>query len=178
MFNKRMKGVMPVIALLLLSGCATLPEGPSVLVLPAPGKNLTQFQNDDLICRQWARDRVGAYGQDNANRNTATSAVVGTAIGTGVGALLGAASGNAGVGAAFGAGGGLLVGTATGADEERRSGGDAQRRYDYAYVQCMYAKGNQIPGQVHQYRLRRANSPSYDMDNVPSDYDPDFRPMR
>jgi hypothetical protein len=26
------------------------------------------------------------------------------------------------------------------------AGGQAQRRYDNAYQQCMYAKGNQIPG--------------------------------
>ncbi len=36
------------------SGCATVPSGPSVLVLPGPGKTFEQFQADDAFCRQWA----------------------------------------------------------------------------------------------------------------------------
>jgi hypothetical protein len=31
-------------------------------------------------------------------------------------------------------------------------GWEAQRRYDGAYQQCMYAKGNQIPGAMRQTR--------------------------
>ena len=86
--------------------------------------------------------------QDTANQNTATSAVVGTAIGAGVGAMLGAASGNAGAGAAIGGGTGLLFGAASGSESGRVYGYEAQRRYDNTYVQCMYSKGNQVPGVV------------------------------
>jgi hypothetical protein len=43
--------IVPVVA---VSGCATLPSGPSVMVLPGPGKTLEQFQADDTFCRQWA----------------------------------------------------------------------------------------------------------------------------
>jgi len=33
-----------------------------------------------------------------------------------------------------------------GASRGEAAGHQAQRRYDSAYGQCMYAKGNQIPG--------------------------------
>ena len=160
-----------VVALVVMSGCVTLPTGPSVLVLPAPGKPLEQFQADDMTCRQWAGQQAGTSAQETATRNTVRGAAVGTAIGAGAGALLGAASGNAGAGAAIGAGSGLLVGTASGAGAGQEYGYEAQRKYDYGYVQCMYAKGNQIPGQVHQYRLRTV-SPPPPRNAVPPDYIP------
>ena len=179
MFSKRIRGVLTLVALLVVSGCATLPTGPSVLVLPAPGKPLGMFQAEEMTCRQWAGQQIGMSVQDTANQNTATGAVVGTAVGAGAGALIGAASGNAGAGAAIGAGSGLLVGTAAGAGAGQEYGYEAQRRYDFAYVQCMYAKGNQIPGQVHQYRLRTVNPPTPSGRNsVPPDYVPDYPAAR
>jgi hypothetical protein len=164
-----------MLVLLALAGCATLPTGPSVRVLPAPGKSFDQFQIEDAICRQWAERQVGMSPQDTANQNTATGAAVGTVLGAGVGAALGAASGNAGAGAAIGAGSGLLMGTASGASSGQVYGMEAQRRYDNTYVQCMYSKGNQIPGTVR--RVRRSRSvppppPSSEMYSVPPDYYP------
>src|SRR5215831_7235486 len=35
-----------------------------------------------------------------------------------------------------------------GTSEQAAAGGMLQRRYDIAYVQCMYAKGNMMPGMV------------------------------
>ena len=158
------------LALLALTGCATMPTGPSVRVLPAPGKPFDQFMAEDAICRRWSEQMVGMSAQDTANRNTATSAVVGTAIGAGVGAALGAAGGNAGAGAAIGGGSGLLLGTASGASSGEVYGMEAQRRYDNTYVQCMYSKGNQVPG---TYRaMRRTRSVPPDMYSVPPDYHP------
>jgi hypothetical protein len=55
-------------------------------------------------------------------------------------------AGHAGTGAAIGAGTGLLGGAAVGANADQAAGWNAQRRYDIAYQQCMYAKGNQVPG--------------------------------
>lgn len=159
-------------AVLLLSACVTMPTGPGVLVLPAPGKSLENFQVEDMICRQWAGQSVGMSAQDIAAQNTAKSAAVGTAIGAGTGALLGAASGDAASGAAIGAGSGLLVGTAAGASAGQAYGWEVQERYDYAYVQCMYAKGNQVPGQVHRYRIRRVPA-TPDRYSVPPDYLPE-----
>jgi hypothetical protein len=135
--------LLPFMALV---GCATLPTGPSVTVLPGPGKTFEQFQTDDAVCRQWASQHVGESPQEAMNQNTATGAAVGTAAGAVLGAIVGSASGQAGSGAAIGAGSGLLVGTAAGASSGQAYGMEAQRRYDIAYQQCMYSKGNQIPG--------------------------------
>ena len=74
-----------------------------------------------------------------------SGAIAGTALGAGLGAVLGSVSGHAGGGAAVGAASGVLVGTAIGSDSGRAYGGEAQRRYDNAYVQCMYSYGNQAP---------------------------------
>jgi hypothetical protein len=63
-------------------------------------------------------------------------------------AALGAIGGNPGLGAAVGAGFGAVGGTATGASAAEGRSWNVQRRYDIAYQQCMYAKGNQIPGAV------------------------------
>ncbi|HMW53536.1 MAG TPA: FAD-dependent oxidoreductase, partial [Rhodocyclaceae bacterium] len=50
------------------------------------------------------------------------------------------------------------TGTAAGASDARYAGADAQRRYDIAYQQCMYAKGNQLPG-AYGYGSYRPASP-------------------
>lgn len=158
-----------------LGGCVTVPTGPSVMALPGDGKPFEQFQGDDAVCRQWAGQQIGLPPQEVANQNTATGAVAGTAIGAGLGAALGAASGNAGIGAAIGAASGLLVGTSAGANAGQAYGWDAQRRYDIAYQQCMYAKGNQIPGAVRRYRHVQRYAPPpppSGYDSVPPDYSP------
>jgi hypothetical protein len=72
-----------------LGGCASTPVGPTVMVLPGPGKTIEQFQADDAACRPWASQQAGTGPE----------------------------------------------GAAT-----------VQWRYNIAYQQCMYAKGNQIPG--------------------------------
>ncbi|HTZ18897.1 MAG TPA: YMGG-like glycine zipper-containing protein [Dissulfurispiraceae bacterium] len=145
--------------LLTISGCATVPTGPSVMALPGQGKPFEVFQEDDAVCRQWAAQQIGQTPQETVNNSTATGAVVGTAVGAGLGAAIGAAGGHVGTGAAIGAGTGLLVGTAAGANAGQVYGRQAQRRYDIAYIQCMYAKGNQVPGARRVQRLRRVPPP-------------------
>ena len=147
-----------VVTFLVLGGCVSMPTGPSVMVLPAPDKSFEQFQIDDVVCRQWAAQQLGTSPQQIANQNTISGAALGTVLGAGLGAALGAASGNPGTGAAIGAGSGLLLGTASGADAGRMTGYDAQRRYDIAYQQCMYSKGNQLPGTTVT-RTRRVVTP-------------------
>lgn len=180
----RMRRVLSFVALLtLLSlvGCVTLPTGPSVKVLPAPGKSFEEFQTEDALCRQWAGQQIGMSQEDTVNQNIAAGAVVGTVVGTGLGAALGAASGHPGAGAVIGAGSGLLIGSASGSNAGQVYGYEAQRRYDIAYEQCMYAKGNQIPGVVIR-RVRRTiprtPPPPPDMYSVPPDYDPSYSPPR
>jgi len=165
---------------LALGACATLPSGPRVRVLPGPDKTFGEFQTDDAICRQWASQQIGMSPQDTANQATASGAVVGTAAGTVLGAVIGSASGHAGEGAVIGAGSGLLLGSAQGANAGRYYGSDAQRRYDIAYEQCMYAKGDQIPGVVQRTsparRIAPPPPPPPGMGSVPPDYYPSNPP--
>ena len=132
-----------IAALLLgtLAGCATTPIGPHVTVMPAPGKPFELFVQEDRTCRQYAEQSVGINPNDVAAQNFAGSAAVGTVVGAAIGALAGGHRG-AGTGAAVG----LLAGSAAGSSQSAYSARDAQRLYDMAYQQCMYAKGNQLPG--------------------------------
>jgi hypothetical protein len=141
------RGIVGVVTVaLLVSGCATIPSGPSVMVLPGSRKNFEQFQTDDGLCRQWASQQIGGTSNDRAAvDSTVRGATIGTLLGAAAGAALGAAAGNPALGAAAGAGAGLLGGTAVGASRGDAYVGSLQRQYDQAYVQCMYAKGNQVP---------------------------------
>lgn len=144
MSSRRRGGALLAATGLLVAGCASVPTGPSVMVLPGTGRPFEQFQADDGSCRDWAARQAGAPGQAATN-SAVSGAVVGTLVGAAAGAALGAAAGNPGVGAAAGAGVGLLGGTAVGASAATPAYGSAQRRYDAAYMQCMYARGHQIP---------------------------------
>ena len=125
----------------LLSACAVVPTGPSVMALPGTGKTFDQFRIDDANCRQFAFQQVGGVSTNQAaSASGLGSAVVGTALGAAAGAAFGG-----GQGAAIGAGAGLLAGSAVGMGNAQGSSWDVQRRYDYAYLQCMYATGNRIP---------------------------------
>lgn len=135
-----------VLSLLLLAGCATYPPGPGVMVLPNQSASFEQFQYDDYQCQSYARNALGSGSTStNATKGAMDSAATGAVVGAMAGALLGAASGNAGSGAAIGAGSGLVLGAATGTDAYQTGGALAQDRYDTAYIQCMYAKGHQVP---------------------------------
>ncbi len=140
------RSLVSVLALLMLVGCATVPTGPGMMVWPAQGKPFEQFQAEDANCRGWASQQSSLSPQEAVNQNTLSGAVVGTLIGAGLGAAIGAISGNAGMGAAVGAGSGLLGGVVSGAGAGQAYGWEAQQRYDIAYQQCMYAKGNQVAG--------------------------------
>lgn len=143
---KRRSCALAVACGLVLGACATAPSGPSVVALPGSGRSFETFQGDDLVCRQWASQQAGTTPEHAGGLTTAEHAGVGTLIGAGLGAALGAIAGNPGLGAAVGAGGGLLAGTAVGAGAGQRAATQVQSRYDAAYEQCMYAKGDQVPG--------------------------------
>ena len=84
------RGFLIFLALALVSGCATMPSGPSVSVMPAPGKPFEVFQADDYACRQWAEQQIGGVSPtQTANENLAAGTILGTALGAGVGALIG-----------------------------------------------------------------------------------------
>ena len=131
---------------LLLGACATLPSGPSVMVLPGAQKTFEHFRADDALCQFYARQAVGGQTPTQTAMDSGTaSAVAGTAVGAAAGALIGAAAGEPAGGAAIGAGSGLLLGSAAGTGAYESSAYALQNRYDITYLQCMYAKGNQVP---------------------------------
>ena len=144
---KRLHALLPVA---LLAGCVAVPTGPRVAVMPAPGKPFDLFVLEERECRRYAEQSIGLTRNDVSAQNVVGSAAVGTAVGAAAGALVGGERG-----AAAGAGVGLLAGTASGSSQAAYAGADAQRRYDVAYQQCMYAKGNQIPGYAQPYRYRQ-----------------------
>jgi outer membrane lipoprotein SlyB len=173
------KWLMPVMFMIMLSGCATVSSGPNVRVLPPPGKPYDLFMAEDSYCRQMAERQIGITPQEVANQNTATGAVIGSAAGAGLGAAIGSASGNAGPGAIIGALSGLFVGTVAGSDAGRIEGRQTQRRYDTVYMQCMYSHGNQVynPGQRYYRRRTVIVKPPIDVhDYVPPDIVPYYPP--
>ena len=127
----------------MLAGCASIPTGPSVAVMPGAGKPFDQFQMDNAICRDFAQQQIGVNPNQVAREQVLTGAATGAAIGAVSGALMG--HGSAGATQSM-AGAGVIVGSAAGANSANVSGMNLQRRYDVAYQQCMYAKGNQLPG--------------------------------
>jgi len=129
-----------MLSLVALAGCAAPPMGPMVQVMPGPGKPFGEFQADDANCRGFANMQVA--GQAEAvNQQAVGGAVLSTALGAGLGAAIGG-----GQGAAIGAASGAGIGAAYGAGGTSGAQMGIQMRYDGAYSQCMYSRGNQVPG--------------------------------
>ena len=85
--------LLATLIVLLLTSCAYMPSGPSMIALAAPGsgKSFDQFHNDDMKCKQFSQEEVSEI---SANK---TSAWI------------------------------------------------VQQRYDFSYLQCMYAQGHRVP---------------------------------
>jgi hypothetical protein len=146
-----MKFPMKIAALalpLFVAACTTMPTGPSVMALPGTSKSFAQFRSDDIECRNYALQSVGGVTAGQAASDSGVkSAVVGTAVGAAAGAAIGGHEG-----AGVGAGTGLLIGSLAGTQSAQVAGYELQRRYDAAYLQCMYALGHQVPvsGRIYQ----------------------------
>jgi peptidoglycan hydrolase-like protein with peptidoglycan-binding domain len=124
----------------LLSACASAPMGPTVQVMPSASKPFPVFQKDQEQCKEYAHSQIA--GQvDQANNKAVGQAALGAVLG----GVLGAAVGNhntAGAGAATG----TVVGTSAGAASSQQAQESIQNQYNNAYMQCMYSRGNQVPG--------------------------------
>jgi len=131
--------IAAVAATVFLQGCAVTPQGPTVQVLPARNKPFEVFQQDQSVCTQYATGQVQGQAH-RANSLAVGGAVLGTVLGAGLGAAIGRGSG-----AAVGAAGGAALGTGIGSGNTANAAGGIQGQYDNAYVQCMVAKGNQLP---------------------------------
>ncbi|MGZ8255322.1 MAG: hypothetical protein ACXWVT_10755, partial [Burkholderiaceae bacterium] len=69
--------VVALAGLLALTGCATLPDGPSHAAMPGSRSNFEQFQMDDAVCRQFSTQAIGGTTpSQNANNAAVGSAVV------------------------------------------------------------------------------------------------------
>lgn len=129
----------------LLGGCATEPLGPTVPVMPAQGKSMETFQQDEGYCEQYANERATGKVKQ-ANDNELRNGVIGAALGAGLGALAGDTKGAI----AGGIIGGVLGGSSgSGYDQHR-----VQRTYDVAYAQCMTARGNDVGMHRQPRRMR------------------------
>ncbi len=129
----------------MLAGCAQTPMGPTVQVMPGPGKSFDAFEADQANCKGYAASQVQGQAEA-ANQQAVGAGVLTTVLGAGLGAAIGGAAGNAGAGAAIGAASGAGVGTAIGANGSSYAQMSIQQQYDNAFSQCMYAKGEQVPG--------------------------------
>jgi hypothetical protein len=129
----------------LLMGCASTPLGPSVQAMPGPGKTFDAFQSDNNSCKAFASDQVRGQA-DAANQRAAGTVALTTVLGAGLGAAVGGSVGDAANGAAIGAAGGAATGSVYGAGNAANDQAMIQQQYDNAFSQCMYAKGEQVPG--------------------------------
>lgn len=143
---------------LLLNGCASAPMGPTALVMSAPGKPFDVFAQDQTTCKQFAGGEVNG-GATVSNLKQFGAAAVATALGAGLGAAVRNRRG-AEIGGAMGA----IAGASGAAYGSARDQNGLQGRYDLAYTQCMYSKGNQIAGMTRSaprlaYGAPPVNSP-------------------
>jgi outer membrane lipoprotein SlyB len=129
----------------LLAGCAAPPMGPTVQVMPGPGRSFEAFQADQSYCQYYASQQVQGQAEA-ANQHAAGGAVLGTLLGAGLGAAVGSLGGNVGAGAVIGAAAGASGGAVYGANASTYAQYGIQQRYDNAFAQCMYARGDQVPG--------------------------------
>ena len=104
--TKHAKWLIPFLAV--LGACTSAPTGPTVAVMPTAGKPFEVFQQEDMICRQFADGSI--QGTSNAALKE-----------------------------------GLLGGAGVGAINASGKQNQSQSQYNIAYMQCMYAKGNQVP---------------------------------
>jgi hypothetical protein len=143
---RRTRLTLGMAAALALGACAVAPpSGPRVMALPGAGKDFGTFQQEDMVCRQFAANQSGgAAGAQAATNNAVGTAVLGTAVGAGLGAALGSLGGQVGTGAAVGGVAGALVGGSAGANSAQYSGASLQQLYDVSYTQCMYAHGDTV----------------------------------
>lgn len=152
----RVAAAAAISTLVLLGGCATEPMGPTIPVMPAQGKSMDAFQQDEAYCEQYADDRAAGKVKQ-ANNEELKRGIIGAALGTGLGALAGNTKG-AIVGGTVGA----IIGSSSGAGYDQHR---VQRGYDIAYGQCMTARGNEVGMRRHPHRMRGDYGP-------PPDYAP------
>jgi hypothetical protein len=100
---------LPVVALALVAGCETMPQGPTVTALQGDAKPIDEFRTDDVNCMRYASAPADEVTLASADHAGTTGSVI------------------------------------DGTDSAQYVGYGLQRRYNRAYVRCMYLKGNKVP---------------------------------
>jgi peptidoglycan hydrolase-like protein with peptidoglycan-binding domain len=103
------------------------------------------FAADQTACKTFAAQQVQGQA-DAANRQAIGAGALATVVGAGAGAAIGGGGRYTGRSAAAGAGLGIATGAAIGAQTSQNAQGVIQLQYDNAYAQCMYTRGDQVPG--------------------------------
>jgi len=129
-----------MVAAIALGACAPTIMAPTVPVMPGANKPFDQFTADQQTCQGYANSQTAPLAAQ-ANNQALGGALLTTALGAGLGAAVGG-----GRGAAIGAASGALVGGSMAAQGSSVAGMGLQQQYDIYYSQCMYARGNQVPG--------------------------------
>jgi uncharacterized protein YcfJ len=136
--HARFAGAM--VAVIALTACAPTVMAPTVPVMPGANKPFDQFAADQQVCQAYANSQTAPLSAQ-ANNQAVGSALLTTALGAGLGAAVGG-----GRGAAIGAASGAVLGGAVGAQGSSIAGMNIQQQFNIFYSQCMYARGNQVPG--------------------------------
>ena len=134
------------------------------MALPGTGRSFDQFRVDDSSCRAYAVQQTGGVTPGEAAAGTALASA---AIGTGLGAAVGSIA-RGGHATSVGAATGLAVGGVSGVGYGAQAGYAVQRRYDNAYVQCMYGKGHRVP--IRGQMAGSSAPPDLDYGAPPRDY--------
>ena len=118
----------------LLAACAQTPMGPTVQVMPGPGKSFDAFNYNQSVCKQFAAQAVAGQAE-NANTRGVGAAALTTVLG-------------AGLGAAIGGGRGAAIGAASGA--ERRHRNRRRGQFERAIVDPAAIQQRLLPVHVQQ----------------------------
>jgi len=121
-----------ITAALVSSACASLPadSAPTVGVMPGGGKDMAQFNQDDIACRGVAT----AKAKENSP--------LPVAMGLGNKVEVASTRSQVVIRDASKESTGSVFGNAVSTDNATFT---TQQRYDTAYVSCMYSKGHKIP---------------------------------
>jgi hypothetical protein len=118
-----------------LAGCATPLLSPTVTATPRPYESSDVFQMDRVECTNYA-DRQIAPRIEAANNRAAASVALDAGF-AGLGAIAGAQD--------AASAGSIWESDVGSSDTSDATNPSLQQRYDFAYAQCMSAKGNNVP---------------------------------
>ncbi len=138
MTMRRRLWVAAAVQLIVLAGCVPQTMAPTVVVTPGPSKSSADFATDLTGCSAQANQQMAPAVQA-ANNQIVGNALLGAAFGSSTSAAAGASNNAAGAT-------GAATGVAAGAAAAQTAQVTLRQQFNVAYSQCMYAKGDIVPG--------------------------------